>query len=239
MRAGIAKMFGVLEMLRYAAISIAGKHFYLILLAAPIWVGALWLFESFVMSGSFHAGHVQVVLVGIPLVLLATFLGLRIIASEISGRSLEIVYTVPGGCERVWWTKLLASVFILLPFLILLSAGVWLFITDYPLLVLQGALQSGLFFLVLSMGFSVLFKSEIAGALATGLVFIFCFFLSDFGSDPSVLDPFYNPFNIPNASTSELIATTVQNRVGFLLFTFAILGLAFMRSNRRERLLSG
>ena len=42
-------------------------------------------------------------LIGVPLTMLAVFLGLRIIAGEIDGRSLEIAYTVPGGCERVWF----------------------------------------------------------------------------------------------------------------------------------------
>ena len=232
------RVIAALEMYRYAAIGIAGRHFYLLLLIAPVWVLVMWLFKLAGFTG-FTGASVQTVLIGFPLIVVAIFLGLRIIASEISGRSLEIVYTVPGGCERVWWTKLLAAVLILLPLEVLLAVGIWFFVTPYQLLVLQGSLQSALFFLVLSMGMSVLFRSEIAGAVATGMVLFFFAFVTQFGTQQVVFSPFYNPFALVQADPEVLLAATVQNRIGYLLLTLAILGLAFMRSNRREKLLSG
>ena len=39
------------------------------------------------------------------------------------------------------------------------------------------------------------------------------------------------------ADPVELFAWTLQNRVGIILATAAILALAFMRANRRERIL--
>lgn len=239
MSSSLNRVFAILEMFRYAAISIAGKHFYLLLLIAPIWVLSMWLLEYIGMFSGLHGGNAQVLLIGLPMVFVAIFLGLRIMASEISGRSLEIVYTVPGGSERVWWTKLLAAVLILIPFMGLLSGGVWLFITNYNLLVLQGSLQAALFFLVLAMGFSVLFRSEIGGAVATIAVLGIFGLVSGFGNNQLEISPFYNPFTLVNEDPEEVIASTVRNRVGYLLLTFAILGLAFMRSNRREKLLSG
>lgn len=239
MKATVVKMVNGLEMYRYAAISLAGKRFYLILLVAPIWVLGLYLVEYSGILGSFNGGDAQVTLIGIPLIFIGLFLGLRIIASEISGRSLEIVYTVPGGCERVWWIKLLAAVLILLPIEILLGLGVWFFITPFPLLALQGALQGALFFLVLAMGMSALFRSEIGGAVATMLVLLFFTVISGFGSDQLVMSPFYNPFSLFNEDPTVLVADTLRNRIGYVLASLAILGLAFMRSNRREKLLSG
>lgn len=235
----LRSVVGRLEMYRYAAISLSGKHFYLILLVAPVWVLGLFLLEYVGLVEGFNSGHAQVTLIGIPLVFVGVFLGLRIIASEISGRSLEIVYTVPGGCERVWWIKLLAAVLILLPIEILLGIGVWFFITKFPLLALQGALQGALFALVLAMGMSALFRSEIGGAVATALVLVFFAFVSGFGNVQRVFSPFYNPFSLFEADPETLLAATVQNRIGYALLTLAILGLAFMRSNRREKLLSG
>ena len=226
-------------MYRYAAISLAGKYFYLVLLIAPVWVAAMWGIEYLGITTGFFGANAQVQLIGLPLVFVAIFLGLRIMASEISGRSLEIVYTVPGGSERVWWTKLFAAVLILLPCMVLLAGGIWLFVTEYPLLALQGALQAALFFLVLAMGMSVLFRSEIGGAVATGLVAAGFGLISGFGTRQLVASPFYNPFALINADPEAVLAATVQNRVGYLLLSFAILGLAFMRSNRREKLLSG
>lgn len=235
----LRSFLGGLEMYRYAAISLSGKYFYLILLVAPIWVLGLFLLEYVGLVDGFNGGHAQVTLIGIPLVFIGVFLGLRIIASEISGRSLEIVYTVPGGCERVWWVKLLAAVLILLPVEILLGIGVWFFITKYPLLALQGALQGALFAMVLAMGMSALFRSEIGGAVATALVLVFFAFVSGFGNVQRVYSPFYNPFSLFDADPETLLAATMQNRIGYFLLTLSILGLAFMRSNRREKLLSG
>ncbi|MYD43058.1 MAG: hypothetical protein F4W90_04095 [Gammaproteobacteria bacterium] len=239
MKASLLNFMGGLAMYRYAAISIAGKHFYLILLVAPLWVLSFYLLELTGVVDAFHGGHAQNTLIGLPLVFIGIFLGLRIIASEISGRSLEIVYTVPGGCERVWWVKLLAAVLVLLPLEVLLAVGVWFFVTHYPILALQGSLQAALFFMVLAMGMSALFKSEIGGAVGTVLVLAFFGFTSGFGNQQLVASPFYNPFTIFQGDPSAILASTVQNRVGYLLVTLAILGLAFMRSNRREKLLSG
>ncbi|MCY4130203.1 MAG: hypothetical protein OXG15_13310 [Gammaproteobacteria bacterium] len=239
MKDDLLVLLGGLEMYRYAAISLSGKHFYLILLVAPIWVCGLFLLEYVGLVDGFNSGHAQITLIGIPLVFIGVFLGLRIIASEISGRSLEIVYTVPGGCERVWWVKLIAAVLILIPVEILLAVGVWFFITEYPLFVLQGSLQGALFAMVLAMGMSALFRSEIGGAVATALVLVFFAFISGFGNIQRVFSPFYNPFAMFEADPEVLLEATVQNRIGYALLTLAILGLAFMRSNRREKLLSG
>lgn len=239
MKLHLSSVIGGLEMYRYAAISLAGKYFYLILLVAPAWVLGLFALEYTGIVDGFNGGHAQVTLIGIPLVFIGVFLGLRIIASEISGRSLEIVYTVPGGCERVWWVKLIAAVLILIPVELLLAIGVWFFVTEYPMFVLQGSLQGALFAMVLAMGMSALFRSEIGGAVATALVLAFFAFVSGFGNIQRVFSPFYNPFALFEADPEVLLAATVQNRVGYGLLTLAILGLAFMRSNRRERLLSG
>ena len=228
MKDDLLVFFGGLEMYRYAAISLSGKYFYLILLVAPIWVSGLFLLEYVGLVDGFNSGHAQVTLLGIPLIFIGVFLGLRI-----------IVYTVPGGCERVWWVKLIAAVLILLPVELLLAIGVWFFITEYPLIVLQGSLQGALFAMVLAMGMSALFRSEIGGAVATALVLVFFAFISGFGNIQRVFSPFYNPFAMFEADPEVLLEATVQNRIGYALLTLAILGLAFMRSNRREKLLSG
>ena len=228
------------EMYRYAAIGIAGKYFYLAFLVAPFWIGSLWVLEYTGIFDQYSNADAQNLILGYPLVFIGAFLGLRIIASEISGRSLEIVYTVPGGCERVWWTKLIAAMFILLPLLALLAIGSWFFLTSFSILAIQGAIQVGAFFMVLAMGLSALFRSEVGGAVATVIVLAFWLVISGPFSHPTI-SPFYNPYQgvgFGRLGAEELIANTVRNRIGYLLVIFAILGLAFMRSNRRERLLS-
>ena len=58
---------------------------------------------------SFTEDDVQNGLIGVPVYLLAVGLGVRIIASEIEQRTLEVTYTVPGGAKRVWMAKLVGA----------------------------------------------------------------------------------------------------------------------------------
>ena len=233
------KIHAWLEMYRYAAIGIAGRFFYLVVLIAPLWIGGLWAIEFVGFVDTYTPADVQNLILGLPLVIIGTFLGLRIIASEISGRSLEIVYTVPGGCERVWWTKLTAALFMLLPLGGLLAVFGRIFLTEIPILSIQGAFQVGLFFMVLAMGFAALFRSEVGGAVGTVIVLILSWLIGGPNDNQNVVSPFYNPMGALNIDLDQLIANTVRNRIAYILVSFAILGLAFMRSNRRERLLSG
>ncbi len=61
--------------------------------------------------------------------------------------------------------------------------------------------------------------------------------LTGFGTNQIRISPFWNPGAIEDADPTELFAWTLQNRIGFLLAMVAILALAFMRANRRERML--
>ena len=114
--------------MRYAAIAIAGHKFWLI----PIIVPIVWLVPQ---SGMEILDWVTIRDEGIqfrlavPLAFVGLFLGLRIIASEINARTLEIVYTVPGGAEKVWWVKILASLMILLLTEAVMGVYAWFLIT--------------------------------------------------------------------------------------------------------------
>ena len=106
-------------------------------------------------------------LIGLPMTILAIFLGIRVIAGEIDERTLEIAYTVPGGCERVWWAKLFCALGLLLVAQAMLATVTFAFITSFPAGALYGALQSAMFYLVVAMALAALFRSEAAGALGT------------------------------------------------------------------------
>jgi hypothetical protein len=179
----------------------------------------------------------QGTLIGVPLTLLAAFLGLRIIAGELDGRSLEIAYTVPGGAERVWWAKLAASALVIVASEALLAGATFVFFTPFPLEALYGALQAALFYLVLSMGLATLFRSEAAGALAVAAVLGFNGLITGFGENQIRISPFWNPHALSDADPTELLAWTLQNRIGIVLAMAAIVALTFMRANRREKML--
>ena len=216
-----------------AAISIGGKYFWLLVLAPLSWVATNWLLSSVWGLRTIGPADVQNGLVATPLALLGLVLGVRIVAGEIRSRNLEIIYTVPGGCEKVWWAKLFASGLMLVVAGTLLALTSWM-LTPFPVLALYGSLQASAFYLVLAMGFSTLFRSEVGGGIASFAILTFNWMISQDG--PARISPFFNSY-VVEAEFEEVIAMTVQNRIGFLLVIAAIIALTFMRTNRRERML--
>jgi hypothetical protein len=188
-------------------------------------------------GGRFAAAEAQNYLIGLPLNVLAIGLGVGIIAGEIEQRTLEVTYTVPGGARRVWLAKLLAAALPLLAAGVLLAVVTAIFFTSYPLLALYGALQGAAFYLVLSMGLGALLKSEITAALVAALVLFVNGFLSAFGEVQRRWSPLFNPLGIPDASSSDLLAWTIQNRIGVALLILALVALSWVRAERREQLL--
>ena len=105
--------------------------------------------------------------------------------------------------------------------------------------------------MILAMALGALFRSEAPGAIATIAVLAANCVITGFGDNQLRFTPFFNPYFIedPGAgsgnarlaftSPNELLAWTVQNRISMALLMAAILALAFMRSNRRERMLDG
>ena len=224
-------------LLRLALLVVAGRRFWLLAVMPLLWL----LFQAAVLllaaGEGFGPAGAQGALIGLPLTFVAIFLGMRIIAGEVDGRSLEITYTVPGGCERVWWTKLLASALVLVAAETLLAVATYVFFTPFPWSALYGAMQAALFYLVLSMGMATLFRSEAAGAMGIAAVLGFNGLISGLGENQVRISPFWNPYALEDADPIELFAWTLQNRIGIILAIAAILALAFMRANRRERML--
>ena len=235
-------LFHQLEAFRLAVMTMAGHRYWLMPILPLAWLPICAWMD---FGGEFEPASAQGILIGLPLTFLAIFLGLRVIAGEIDGRSLEIAYTVPGGCERVWWMKLGAALLLLVAAEVPLAIATWIFFTPFPLDALYGALQAALFYMVLAMGMATLFRSETAGAMFTAAVLGFNGFVTRFGDNQvRVFSPFWNPHAaglVANgggvSDPSEILAWTVQNRIGFALLTAAILALAFMRAARRERML--
>ena len=227
-----------LTLYRLAAVAVAGNRFWLLPLLPLLWLGVLAAATLVGLhDGDFAPVSAQGTLIGAPMTALAVFIGLRIIAGEIDGRSLEIAYTVPGGCERVWWAKLLGAALMLVVAEALLATAVWAFFTTFPLGALYGALQAAVFYLVLAMAMATLFRGEVAGAMATVPVLGFNYLLASSGQVR--ISPFWNPLAANSEDPAQILAWTVQNRIGIALVICAIMSLAFMRANRRERMLGG
>ena len=226
-----------LLLLRLAARQVAGRHYWIAALLPLVWIGfqVLRLVVGW-RPVSYGPAEAQTILIGFPLTILAIGLGGRIIAGEIDRRTLEIAYTVPGGTHRVWLIKLLAASLLLAASDLLMGLAAWLFCTSFPPAALYGAFQSAVFYMVLSMGLAALAKSEAAGALLVTVVLVVNLFIHQ--GLPRI-SPFFNPASRPDDDPAQLLAWTVQNRVGFLLVVAALVALSFGRAEQRERLLGG
>jgi ABC-type transport system involved in multi-copper enzyme maturation permease subunit len=189
-------------------------------------------------SRQLNAADAQNGLIGMPLVVLAIGLGVRVIAAEIDQRTLEVAYTVPGGARRVWVAKLAAAAVPLLGTGLLLAIIAAVFLVRYPLSALYGALQAAAFYLVLAAGLGALLRNEITAALVASVMLALNGFLTGFGNAPSRWSPLFNPLVVKDLSETEIFAWTVQNRIGFALLILSLVTLTCARTERRETLLN-
>jgi len=187
---------------------------------------------------SFEPVHAQNVLIGVPLCILAIGLGVRIIANEMDRRTLEIAYTVPGGCHRIWLAKMMASIMILLLSECLLAMITYVVFTPFPVSALYGAFQATFFYLVSAMALAALCKSEITGAMVSTVLISLNGLLTGFGGLQSRVSPFFNSLALRESANLDVTAYLVQNRIGFVLIVAGITALAFSRAENREKLLS-
>ena len=224
-----------LRLMHLAARLVAGRWYWLLPLLPLSWI-AFQVIRLLLGGRQEDYGPVdaQNVLIGAPLVVLAMFLGVRVMAGEIDQRTLEIAYTVPGGTHRVWLAKLAAAAATLLVAEAFLAVATLVFCTAFPAGALYGAFQAAGFYLVLAMALSALVKSEATGAMVTtGLLIVNV--LPQGGN--LRISPFWNPLKLEDLDATDVLAWTVQNRVGFALAAAGIMLLAFGRAERREKML--
>lgn len=225
----------MITVLRTSAVLLAGRRYWLLPLLPLVWLAVQALMLVAGMRPSLEPAAAQNSLIGVPVAVLAIFLGGRTITGELDQHSLEIAYTVPGGAHRVWLGKLAAAILMLLSSLVLLAAISYAFFTDFPVLQsLYGATQGVVFYLVAAMGFATLFRSDVAGSLATIGLLGLNSLLSSFR-----VSPFWNPLMVEEADAAQMLAIAVQNRIGTALAIAAIVALTFVRAERRERMLAG
>lgn len=224
-------------LLRTSAVLLAGRKYWLLPLLPLLWPGLQALLLLLGARTGLEPTEAQNHF-GVPVAVLAIFLGGRTIVGELDQRSLEIAYTVPGGAHRVWVGKLAAAVLILLTSLLLAAVLTFAFFTAFPVVQsLYGAAQGIAFYLAAAMGFATLFRSEVAGALATAALFGLNAVIGGFGA--LRISPFWNPLLVDSADPGALTAMAVQNRIGTALAIAAIVALTFTRAERREKMLGG
>ena len=229
------RLIDQMRLIHHAARIVAGRWFWLAALLPLLWLGFQYI--SVILgwrATSYEIVDAQNTLIGFPLAILAAGLGVRVIAGEIDRRTLEIAYTVPGGAHRVWLAKLGASFLILLVAEALLAITTFVFLTSFAWSTLYGALQSAVFFLVLAMGLGALFKSEAAGGMVCAGVLTLALMTTVLR-----ISPFFNIELSTDLDAAERMARLVQNRIGYVILTLAVMLLTFGRAEQRERMLSG
>lgn len=221
-----------LSILPASARLIGLRRYYLLPLIALIYPLLAFLFLLLPDSTGYEPVHVLGSLMGMPLSVMACFLGVRIIASECEQRTLEIAYTVPGGAHRIWIPKIVAALVILVVTETLLAVMIQLLLTDVTPGTLYGAFQLASFYLVLAMALAAFLRSEITGALVVAAFFAFGLL-----SSQAPISPFWNPLRYESQEASELLATTIKHRATFALLIIAIGAMGFARAQRREKML--
>ena len=227
-----------LRLVHLSARLVVGRRFWIASLLPLLWSAfqALGLMVGW-QEERFEPEHGQNVLISLPLVVLAIGFGVRIIAGEMDRRTLEIAYTVPGGSHRVWLAKTAACLVMLIFSEALLAITTFMFFTSFPFWALYGALQAALFYLVLAMAFSALFRSAITGAMSSVAVLAFNGLISGFGDNQMRISPFFNILALRERDMINQIPWALQNHIGFAMVIIGIAALAFSRAEQREKLL--
>lgn len=216
----------------YSGRLMAGKRFWIVLFLPLIWPVLRALFIGIGWSeAKFNPADAHM-LISLPLSIVAMGLGLRIIAGEIDSRTLEIAYTVPGGCHRVWLAKIATCFCLLLASEVLLALFTMVFLVSVSIGTFYGALQAAMFYLVMGMGLSAFFRSEITGAMAT-----IVFFALGFMASSVRISPFFNPLALSPSEKAQAVTYAIQNRIFFIILIVVITLLTFLRVERREKML--
>ncbi len=225
------------HLLALAARTVAGRRFWIAPLLTLVWPVIVVAQAALGDRQAFDGADAQNQILAVPMALLAIGLGGRVIAGEIDRRTLEIAYTVPGGAHRVWIAKMIAVGLILLGAELLLSICALALCGPFPPGALYGAAQAAAVYGIVAMAFSTLTRSEATGAMLTVGILALNGLFTGFGSNPTAFSPFFNPAAMTGATDAEVLARTVQNRIGMALLGAAIVALTFARAERREKLL--
>ena len=230
----------MITIIRVSAVLLGGPRHWLLLLLPLLWLAVQAVLLTTGFLAYLEPAAAQNSLIGAPATVLAIFLGGRIIAGELDEHTLEIAYTVPGGARRVWLGKLAAAGLILLATLCLAAVLAFTFFTPFPVAqTVYGAAQGAAFYLSAAMGLATLFRSEVTGALGTLAVLSLNVSITLQAERPLPISPFWNPLAGNATDAHQLLATSLQNRIGFALIIAAIVALTFARAERREQMLSG
>lgn len=228
----LTKLKTYLQLMIYSGRLMAGKRFWVVIFLPLVWPILQVLFIAVGWTDSKLTPADAHLVMSIPLSIVAMGLGLRIIAGEIDSRTLEIAYTVPGGCHRVWLAKIATCFCLLLSSELLLALFTMVFLTSVSIGTFYGVLQASMFYLVMGMALSAFFRSELTGAMATIVVYAISLMAGS-----SRISPFFNSLVLDKTEKAQAISYIIQNRIFFVILILVITLFTFLRVERREKML--
>jgi ABC-type transport system involved in multi-copper enzyme maturation permease subunit len=220
--------------------SVAGRRFWI----WPLLPGIFPLVIAF-FAGLNNAAVIETQVIrfplGIPVAILAIALGVRVIGAEVDARTLEIAYTVPGGAHRVWLARLVASAILILAAELFAALLVYVFLTGFSPSLLYTVFQGAIFHLVLAAWLGALLRGTITAAMISAPLLALSVIMGGWLPPVSRFSPLFNHVVWVGGSIdpSVVLASLVQNRIGYVLAICAVTLLAFGRAERREKMLSG
>ncbi|GAB4373971.1 MAG: hypothetical protein Kow0062_11470 [Acidobacteriota bacterium] len=231
--AGLARLASRVRLVRLAAVGVAGRRALLVASLPALWPALLKVFSLLGDGGAPGAPAVAGWVLGLPCGVLAVALGCRLVASEVDQRTLEVVYTVPGGARRVWLARFAAGAALVLLGELAAALAAFLMLVDVTAFDLLSSWIGALFLLAVSMLAGALFRSVITGALAAAPVLV----LSVLIGGTVRVAPFFSVASLAEYDPADVAAWAFQSRAGFLLATALLVAMAISRAENREAML--
>lgn len=228
-----AKIAEYITLIKLAIRLQLGHKFWIFIVSVLAWPLLMLLFLlTWPKNKGINETDVQNLMIGFPIYCLAIGIGIRIIASEIERRTLEVNYTIPGGTKRVWIAKLLSASLLILSSELLLALVTHLFFIPISISDFYGAFLGSIFYLVLAMYAGALFKSELMAALASLIILSLNLYLPN-----TLWLPLFNPVALESIEFNDTLIMLFQNFVIVVTLITLVVLVSFARAERREFML--
>ena len=179
------------------------------------------------------------VLLQLPLIALAVFLNMNLIASEKENRTLEITFTTAGSRIKIWLIRFGSLCLLFFIMAILLSLIGFFFFTDLPIWGFAFHTYVPAFFIAgMVFYFSVKFRSGLAAGMVSA-VLLFLMLIFNEALEGTRWSIFFNHYDRPHNRVDPSVWNDWiwQNRIGLIVLGAAFIFAALRAMRHREKLL--
>ena len=222
---------------RYNAANIfSGRAFYSLILASLVFLAVVAI--NLLRREAALTGQNIYDFLLIPALLLVFYPAAFALQSDKDAGMIEVLFCIPDHRYKIWLARYVTLYIITAALLFLLALLCRVGLADFPL----GMMVLQLMFPVVLLGSLAFFLAGLTGSgSATGILMIvvvlaFWLFRGQLGDTPWYL--FHNPFGGPAQANPQVwAATTLSNRLFFLLASVFLTMMALLRLQKREKLI--